>query len=294
MTLLGKIFTVMILIMSVVFMSFATMVYATHRNWREVVELSPDEATGGQKIGLKFQLDEANEQLAQKEQELADLRTALNREMVARTLAITALQNELITVQDKLAQAQSELTRASEDLASQTQAAQDAAAALRLRQDELITQRALLKETQFDRDTQFDTVVALTDQVNQLKLEVRDLQERGLQLTRQLADAHTVLRLHKLPFVPQPEMAPKLQVKILAVRNDKGLVEIAGGSDDGLQAGHELIAFRGNQYLGKMTIIRTNPDVAVAQIQKGARGVIQRGDDAMTVTMADQIANRSN
>ena len=35
MTLLGKIFTVLIMIMSVMFMGVSIIVYATHTNWRE-------------------------------------------------------------------------------------------------------------------------------------------------------------------------------------------------------------------------------------------------------------------
>ena len=38
MTLLGKIFTVLILIMSVLFMSFSIMVFATHQNWQKLVD----------------------------------------------------------------------------------------------------------------------------------------------------------------------------------------------------------------------------------------------------------------
>ena len=38
MTLLGKIFTVLILIMSVVFMSFSIMVFQTHQNWHLLVD----------------------------------------------------------------------------------------------------------------------------------------------------------------------------------------------------------------------------------------------------------------
>ena len=36
MNLVGKIFIVLILVMSLVFMSFAVVVYATHHNWKEV------------------------------------------------------------------------------------------------------------------------------------------------------------------------------------------------------------------------------------------------------------------
>ena len=49
MNLVGKIFVVLILVMSVVFMAFAMAVYATHRNWREVVvneQAAPDKPLG--------------------------------------------------------------------------------------------------------------------------------------------------------------------------------------------------------------------------------------------------------
>ena len=45
MNLVGKIFVVLILVMSVLFMAFAMALYATHRNWREMVineQASPD------------------------------------------------------------------------------------------------------------------------------------------------------------------------------------------------------------------------------------------------------------
>ena len=41
MNLVGKIFIVLIFVMSLVFMAFSMAVYATHRNWREVVVGKP-------------------------------------------------------------------------------------------------------------------------------------------------------------------------------------------------------------------------------------------------------------
>ena len=63
MTLLGKIFTVLIMVMSVVFMSFSIVVYATHTNWKAEAE------------GLKQNLDqqlERNQQLEARKQRLLD------------------------------------------------------------------------------------------------------------------------------------------------------------------------------------------------------------------------------
>ena len=54
---LGKVFVVLILLMSIVFMSLAMMVYATHKNWREVIE-----GPNGLAVQLKNEQTE-NEQL---------------------------------------------------------------------------------------------------------------------------------------------------------------------------------------------------------------------------------------
>ena len=57
MTLLGKIFTVLILIMSVLFMSFSIMVFATHQDWQKLVDnASP---VGDEDLGLNQQINNA-------------------------------------------------------------------------------------------------------------------------------------------------------------------------------------------------------------------------------------------
>ena len=54
MNLVGKIFVVLILILSVLFMAFAMAVYATHKNWREVV--LNEQASAEKPLGLAPQL----------------------------------------------------------------------------------------------------------------------------------------------------------------------------------------------------------------------------------------------
>ena len=54
MNLVGKIFVVLILVMSVLFMAFAMAVYATHQNWRDVVV--NEQATPDKPLGLAPQL----------------------------------------------------------------------------------------------------------------------------------------------------------------------------------------------------------------------------------------------
>ena len=68
MTLVGKIFTVLILIMSVAFMMLAVTVFATHRNWREVVLRPRDDPKGP---GLKIQCEDLTKMKRELEDELA-------------------------------------------------------------------------------------------------------------------------------------------------------------------------------------------------------------------------------
>ena len=65
--------------------------------------------------------------------------------------------------------------------------------------------------------------------------------------------------------------------------SDKDLLEISIGADDGLKVGHSLDVYRGNTYLGRIVIKKTNPDRAVGQVKKELqRGQIKRGDRVTT------------
>jgi hypothetical protein len=75
---------------------------------------------------------------------------------------------------------------------------------------------------------------------------------------------------------------PKVEGVVLEV-SDKDLVEISIGNDDGLKEGHSLEVYRGNTYIGRITIRRTAPDRAVGQIiRELQRGQIKRGDRVST------------
>ena len=68
---------------------------------------------------------------------------------------------------------------------------------------------------------------------------------------------------------------------VIAVADD--LVEVSIGSDDGLQAGHELEVFRADEYLGRLRVVSVKPDRAVVRVLKDfARGIVQRGDRVAT------------
>ena len=108
MTLIGKIFTVLIFVMSVLFMAFSIMVFATHRNWKEFADNPTPKA--GKPLGLVQQL--ARLQAAKKDADdaLQRLKTELAQEQAARKAALAALQVRSARAEQDLAGKQKELT----------------------------------------------------------------------------------------------------------------------------------------------------------------------------------------
>jgi hypothetical protein len=55
------------------------------------------------------------------------------------------------------------------------------------------------------------------------------------------------------------------------------------GADDGLKPRHTVEVFRGDRYLGRVEILRTEPDRAVGRIlRQFQQGQIEEGDDVAT------------
>src|SRR5687768_8375758 len=109
MTLVGKIFTVLIFVMSVLFMAFSVMVFATHKNWKEFAD-NPTPGPG-QKLGLKQQYEQLQILKKQADEQLNTLKNELAEEQAARKQALAALQSQLTQAETKLAAQQAEYDR---------------------------------------------------------------------------------------------------------------------------------------------------------------------------------------
>jgi len=271
MTLVGKIFTVLIFVMSLVFMSFSVMVFATHKNWKEQASATNTKLTSANAL---------NDQLKTKQ---AELEMQLATEQAARRAALAALQTRLVRAEAAVSEKQGELDKLFTDHAQVAEAAKMAETRLESLTTEVTGLRDTLRNTQKDRDELFDKVVALTDQFNQLEgVRVR-LDERNTQLAQQVSrmkmvmDARGIRETDLVSHIP-----PKVEGIVVAV-SERDLIEISLGSDDGLKEGHTLDVYRGNTYLGRVVIRRTAPDRAVGQIQKELqRGQIRKGDHVTT------------
>ncbi len=280
MTTLGKVFTVLIFIMSILFMGFSVVVFATHRNWKLLVD-NTDTAKGP--LGLKQQLQAQVETNKGLRAELDSLTNRLAVEMAARRSALSALETKLADAQQRLAQKEAEL-------AGLQSAQTEATAALNLAETRLATLvedikklRDEIRLVQGQRDDSFQKVVDLTDKLYAAAGVERNLKEREAQLIGEISKYKRVTDVLGVnPSMPVEMIAPPLDGIVTAV-GEKNLIEVSLGADDGLRVGHRVEVFRDNNYLGSALVLKTDPDRAVAQMdEKTQRGLIKVQDRVAT------------
>jgi cell division protein FtsL len=279
MTLLGKIFTVLIFIMSCVFLAFSIMVYATHTNWRELAQAKEQE------------LSQKQAKIRQLEDLQTELSKAIDMEKAARRIALAALET-------KLRARTTELERVQQELAKLTATEGTTAGALVTAQNELATMTSEVKQlrdnirtAQQDVDDKYQQVVTLTDEINQLRMIRQELTDRQEPLVTQVAAMKKVMDKLGVRMDVAPDgsirtdadgQEPRVDGIVVNI-GEKDLLEISVGSDDGIQVGHKLDVFRDNEYLARVRVVKTSPDRAVVEIiPEFRKGLIRKGDRVAT------------
>ena len=282
MNLVGKIFVVLIFVMSLVFMAFSIAVYATHRNWRDAVLGNPTQ----NKVGLKEELQQANNRFKDLEATRQRLDTELANVKTARDRAVAALEDERDNVKNESIRLNDEINRLSKNLADNTNVMGLTQDTLKKLREQMAIMEEQLDTARLERDEKFKEVVKLTDQVAQATGELSRLDQTNKKLVQD--NTALSLALQDVNIQLDRNGPPRVDGVILA-SNANGYVEISIGSDDGLEKGHELDVYRlgpslaENKYLGKIRVVQTQPDRAVAQVLANFRkGNIQKEDRVAT------------
>ena len=147
MTLLGKSFSVVILILSAVFMVLALAVNASHRNWRDVVLTG----VGGQP-GLKSQIEQRTRENDQLRETRDRIQASLNREQAARRTALAALQTQLDQLEGTLRDSESRVQQLESQIAELIQTDKQNAEQLARLTQENADLRSQIRSEQQDRD----------------------------------------------------------------------------------------------------------------------------------------------
>jgi hypothetical protein len=268
MTLLGKAFSVIIVLLSLAFMVLALAVNATHRNWRDKA------------LALKTQIEEtnlSNEQLRDAQQRT---QAALDREQAARRTAIASLQTALDQLEGELALSEDTVQKKEARNTELAQLDRSRAEELKILTDDNKRLRDLIRKEQEDRDQLFAQTLVLTDQMNALRGIRLELETRNNQLVSQVTRYKEVTDAHGINISdPLDGAPPQRNGTILAVNRPNLLVELSLGHDDGLRPGHLLDVTRSGRYLGKVRVRNADPNRAVAEILPDySQGIIQEND----------------
>ena len=271
MTLLGKSFTVVILILSLTFMVLSLAVNASHRNWRDVVM-----GTGGLKQQIET-TERTNNQLRDSQQRT---QAALDREQAARRTALAALQTQLNRLESDLRISEASVQQLEAKNTELSQVDKFRAEALEKLTQESANLRQQIRDEQSDRDKLFAQTLVLTDQMNKLRGIVQLQQERNDQLKTQVTRFEEVVTAYGIDVNdPLDGAPPERNGNVLVINRPRQLVEVSIGHDDGLREGHFLEVSRDGRYVGKLKVRNTEPDKAVAEILRDySEGIILEGD----------------
>ncbi len=271
MNLLGKSFSVLILLLSLVFMVLALAVNASHRNWRDVV-MSDN--------GLKAQIETYERTNSQLREARARTQSDLDRERVARRTALAALQTQKDALSTQLSSSESSLQQEQAKNTELSQLDRSRAEELEKLTAETTTLRAQIRKEQQDRDNLFAETLKLTDEMNSLRGIVQLQQDRNDQLLAQVTRYKEVVDAAGLNMNdPLDGSPPDRNGNVLVIDRPRKLVEVSIGYDDGLRDGHLLEVTRGGRYVSRLRVRKTEPDRAVAEILNDySEGAIQEGD----------------
>lgn len=274
MNLLGKIFAMAILVLSVMFMTLALAVYATHKNWKEEADK------------LNSQLSTANAQLQLKIEEFNRLESQARGEKESATQQLAKLETERKNLVDRNAVIQAELDQLRAER-------RDATAAVAATQDnnrrlaeEVTGLRQDIRTNEQARDVAFATTLKATEELHQTKGVLDNTVERNRQLTEQVSGMTSVMDAKGIdPNTPPDAVTPTVDGLVSHVKQVAGaqLVEVTIGADDGLKQGNTVEVYRGDRYLGRLDILKTSPDRAVGRVDRRfQQGAIQEGDRVAT------------
>jgi hypothetical protein len=271
MTLLGKIFTGLIAVLSILFFAFAVGINSSHRDYQALVK---DPTTG-----LEKKLKDAEGKNSQLAQQLEAVKTELAVEQTARRSALASLQSQLEQKEAELSTQEAELTK-------QLSALTDAVATERITQQELAARsaendklREQIVQAREDRNKQYNLLVEKIIELNNYQGKLQALDESRKRLASDFTSAKE--KLDALDIKPNAVLAPPpVNGQVLDVRGN--LVEVSIGKDDGLREGYTLEVHRDGQYLGRLKVIKapsTDGNKAVAEILTAyQRGYIKVGD----------------
>ena len=281
MNLVGKIFTVLIFLMCVVFGTFALMVHAAHQNWREVV-MAPS-------VGLNDQLINANKEKQGLLDEKKILQTTLENErkdIQKRLIALEQAARDAIAERDK---DENKIAAKDAEARRLTMTIDEIQKRLGVLQVAIDGMRTDIKVTVDERNKVQSELVDTTDKLMNSVAEREKLEKLQRQLVDQINKLKEMVQYAKITQSSLAKVPPEGQEGEVTAVPKPDVVEISIGADQGVRKGFRYVVTRpsaGFKYIGVIEVIQVEyPNRAVCRPDKGVTSdQIQRGDHVKAYT----------
>jgi vacuolar-type H+-ATPase subunit I/STV1 len=270
----GKMLTIFVGFAAFGVMVVSMFVYASHKNWQETAK------------NLSTSLNAKTVENQQLQSQKDSLEAELKAELAISHQEVSKLSTERVELVGENQRIQRELDQLRQQERTNTAAASSTQANNEKLTAQVDSLRTEVRDNQQKRDESFTIAVNTTDKLHQSDIELTSLKERNVQLAQQLGDKINMLEENGLdPNAAPGDVVPRVRGVVAKIQRSGGsqLIEVTIGSDDGLKPGHTLEVFRGDRYLGRAEILKTEPDRAVGRIlRQFQEGQIQGGDDVAT------------
>ena len=272
MNLMGKIFTFMIFVMSVVFLVVAIMVGASDRNWKDKAAEE------------KTRASTATSSIDSLKDTTAKLEKTLEFEKASRAQQLSNLQSLNKENRDKyeaISKKFIQQQQISNDLVRQLEAAEKR---LKEQDVELAKSKESNKELVDDIANQFAENRNIEQVLFEKTAKLEELTQKEADLAAQLAKLQRVADAIGFDANTLTDgIAPKIEAVVTAVGQNGDKFAIMAGLDDGLRKGHQMDILRGDRYVGVGEVIAAENNRSVLSIVKGTMNDnVREGDNVST------------
>jgi len=283
MTSFGKILVFMNLLFSVVTGFLIIMVFDKRTDWKTKYDKTERRAEAAE---LAYKNERVAHENDLKQKDSASAGIFVERDSLKERL--TAAQDEVAKAQEKVSEQQkinagalvnsekteAELAQIKEERQKLVDKEQDMRDKLVAAQKDTDAQRSLAVNADIQAKSLLSKNTNLLRQLEELTVKLRDAEQGGPQLAGGKPDS--------VLYPPAKVAPPGVRGRVTQVgREGTLLAQINVGSDSGITAGNVLIVYRGDLYVGDLTITNTEPKVAVGKFTPAKRSMAVQVDDAV-------------
>ncbi|MEQ8762500.1 MAG: hypothetical protein RL885_01140 [Planctomycetota bacterium] len=282
MSVLGKVFVVVNLILAMLFVGWAATMLGKADQWKQDYQTLQEESTAqiderdkriqeitaerNEHDRVASETQARNRELTIQNEDLKQRTTQLESDKGRLEASVEDINVKLGQFRDNNQQAQARITQLEDENDQMQQTSNEA-------RDAEANARQNAARLQEELNTANETIGGLNSQLT-------SLQEEKERLDNVIAAVNAVNPNLIASLGPA---APKIDGKVTGVRDEFGFVQLSVGSDDGVQPGFTFEIFRGRTYLAQVMVRDVQPDTAWAKITLKADGESVRvGDDATT------------